>query len=163
MFSSGAQMICSWKRMLKLEKRGENGASHRVTINFLLSLIFLHHNKDGGYNSTNINKQLLPTQNLPALQTILWRTFPLVCCSFHTASGQYFPAVQGMCKRKCKENYTIVPTIILLLPIIAQKYPCTASDWVVKVALREIWTHTVKVTVQVSDQFKALILMQLNV
>ena len=57
--------------MLKLEKRGENGASHRVTINFLLSLIFLHHNKDGGYNSTNINKQLLPTQNLPALQTIL--------------------------------------------------------------------------------------------
>ena len=64
------------------------------------------------------------------LDTLLRRTFPLVRCPFHTASRQYFPAVQGMCKRKCKENYTIVPTIILLLPIIiiAQKYPCTASD-----------------------------------
>ena len=35
---------------------------------FLLSLIFLRHNKDGGYNSTNINKQLSPAQNTPALQ-----------------------------------------------------------------------------------------------
>ena len=38
---------------------------------FLLSLIFLRHNKDGGYNSTNINKQLLPAQNPPAQQAIL--------------------------------------------------------------------------------------------
>ena len=37
---------------------------------FLLSLIFLRHNKDGGYNSTNINKQLSPAQNTPALQAI---------------------------------------------------------------------------------------------
>ena len=35
---------------------------------FLLSLFFLHHNKDGGYNGTNINKQLSPAQNTPALQ-----------------------------------------------------------------------------------------------
>ena len=143
-------------------KRGEK-MGRVIGLLFLLSLIFLRHNKDGGYNSTNINKQLLPAQNPPAQQAILWRTFPLVCCSFHTASRQYCPAVQGMCKRKYKENYIIVPTIILLLPIIAQKYPCTASDWVVKVALREIWTHTVNMTVQVSDQFKAVILMQLNV
>ena len=32
-------------------------------------LIFLRHNiKDGGYNSTNINKQLSPAQNTAALQ-----------------------------------------------------------------------------------------------
>ena len=38
---------------------------------FLLSLIVLCHNiKDGGYNSTNINKQLSPAQNTPALQVI---------------------------------------------------------------------------------------------
>ena len=31
--------------------------------------IFLRYNiKDGGYNSTNINKQLSPAQNTPALQ-----------------------------------------------------------------------------------------------
>ena len=35
---------------------------------FLLSLIFLRHDKDGGYNSTNINTQRSPTQNTPALQ-----------------------------------------------------------------------------------------------
>ena len=34
----------------------------------LLSLIFLRHNKDDGYDSTNINKQLLHAQNTPALQ-----------------------------------------------------------------------------------------------
>ena len=50
--------------MLKLEKRGENGACL-----FLLYLIFLRHNiKDGSYNGTNITKQLLLTQNTPALQ-----------------------------------------------------------------------------------------------
>ena len=59
--------------MLKLEKRGENGASQKERgrvpqgLQFLLSLIFLRHNKDGGYNSTNINKQQ-PAQNTPALQ-----------------------------------------------------------------------------------------------
>ena len=38
---------------------------------FLLSLIFPRHNiKDGGYNSTNVNKQLSPAQNTPALQAI---------------------------------------------------------------------------------------------
>ena len=35
---------------------------------FLLSLIFLRHNKDGGDNSTNINKQPSPAQNTPVLQ-----------------------------------------------------------------------------------------------
>ena len=41
---------------------------------FLLSLIFLCNNiKDGGYNSTNINKQLSPTQNTPALQATMTR------------------------------------------------------------------------------------------
>ena len=60
-------MFCSRKRLLKLEKRGENGASKKERV-FLLSLIFLRHNKDGGYNSTNINKQLSPAQNTPALQ-----------------------------------------------------------------------------------------------
>ena len=55
--------------MLKLEKRGENRASHPpLGLLFLLSLIFLRHNKDVGYNSTNINKQLSPAQNTLALQ-----------------------------------------------------------------------------------------------
>ena len=59
--------------MLKLEKRGENVASQKERgripqgLQFLLSLIFLRHSKDGGYNSTNINKQQ-PAQNTPALQ-----------------------------------------------------------------------------------------------
>ena len=39
--------------MLKLEQRGENRASQKVRV-FLLSLIFLCHNKDAGYNSTNM-------------------------------------------------------------------------------------------------------------
>ena len=56
--------------MLKLEKRGENGASQKEQV-FLLSLIFFHHNKDGSYNSTNINKQLSPAQNTPLLQATL--------------------------------------------------------------------------------------------
>ena len=58
--------------MLKLEKRGENGASHTYPMGylFLLYLIFLRHNiKDGGHNSTNITKQLLPAQNTPAPQS----------------------------------------------------------------------------------------------
>ena len=62
-------MFCSRMRMLKLEKRGENRASHLpLGLLFLLSLIFLRHHKDGGYISTNINKQLSPAQNTPALQ-----------------------------------------------------------------------------------------------
>ena len=53
-------------------KWGESkGAGHLpLGLLFLLSLIFLRHNKDGGYNSTNINKQLSPAQNTPALQAI---------------------------------------------------------------------------------------------
>ena len=35
------------------------------------SLIILRHNKDGSYNSTNINKQLSPAQNTSALQVKL--------------------------------------------------------------------------------------------
>ena len=53
--------------MLKLEKRGENGASQKERV-FLISVVFLRHNKDGGYNSRNINKQLSPAQTTPALQ-----------------------------------------------------------------------------------------------
>ena len=34
-------------------------------------LIILRHEKDGGYNSTNINKQLSPAQNTPAPQAKL--------------------------------------------------------------------------------------------
>ena len=51
-------------------KWGETkGAGHLpLGLLVLLSLIFLRHNKDGGYNSTNINKQLSPAQNTPALQ-----------------------------------------------------------------------------------------------
>ena len=64
-------MFCSRKRMLKLE-RGEGvlfSPWHPpLGLLFLLSLIFLRHNKDGGYNSTNINTQLSPAQNTPALQ-----------------------------------------------------------------------------------------------
>ena len=53
-------------------KWGESkGAGHLpLGLLFLLSLIFLRHNKDGGYNSTNINKQLSPAQNTPAQQAI---------------------------------------------------------------------------------------------
>ena len=47
---------------------------------FLLSLIFVRHNKDGGYNITNIKKQLSPAPNTPALQA----TWPL---GFRLAPG----------------------------------------------------------------------------
>ena len=39
-----------------------------LTLTILLSLIVLRHNNDDAYNSTNINKQLSPSQNTPALQ-----------------------------------------------------------------------------------------------
>ena len=48
-----------------VETRKEGRKWERSTI--LLSLIFLRHNKDGGYNSTNINKQLSPAQNTPVM------------------------------------------------------------------------------------------------
>ena len=55
-------------------KWGESkGAGLPLGSLFLLFLIFLHHNKDGGYNSTNINqinKELSPAQNTPALQAM---------------------------------------------------------------------------------------------
>ena len=55
-------------------KWGESkGAGLPLGLLFLLFLIFLRHNKDGGYNSTNINqinKELSPAQNTPALQAM---------------------------------------------------------------------------------------------
>ena len=103
-FSSGRR-----KRLLKLEKRGENGVSQKergrgrgereekifsplplpsflfspshlsLGLLFVLSLIFLRHNKDGGYNSTNINKQLSPAQNTPTLQASYEGVDKLIC------------------------------------------------------------------------------------
>ena len=69
--------------MLKLEKRGEK----------LGYLIFLRHNiKDGGYNSTNITKQLSPAQNTPALQARpLMNSVHFVLTAGHT---QKAPAVE---------------------------------------------------------------------
>ena len=65
-FSSGARMFCSRKRMLKLSPQ-----HLPLGLLSLLSLIFLGHIKDGGYNSTKINRQLSPAQNTPALQATL--------------------------------------------------------------------------------------------
>ena len=48
-------------------KRSRVGKGVPQGLQFLLSLIFLRHDKDGGYNSTNKNKQQ-PAQNTPALQ-----------------------------------------------------------------------------------------------
>ena len=61
----------------------------------MLKLIFLRHNiKDGGYNSTNINKQLSPAQNTPAMQATLhrsrWLSFKL--------SGHLGPVPRKMVK-----------------------------------------------------------------
>ena len=91
-------MFCERKRTLKLEKRGEMATplfpsfalAPTLRLLFLLSLIFFRHNKDGGYNSTNINRQLSPAQNTPALQATLnktrirraWKEFWLVCFLF---------------------------------------------------------------------------------
>ena len=41
------------------------------------AIIFPRHNNDDGYNSTNINKQLSPSQNTPALQASWKKVFPL--------------------------------------------------------------------------------------
>ena len=109
-FSSGAQLVCS----LKLEKWGESiffspppplfpsfalEPTLRVRLLFLLSLIFLRHNKDGGYNSTNINKQLSPAQNTPALQAKyykktadpLWQK-PLKELQIGLGAGNFLPS-----------------------------------------------------------------------
>ena len=61
----------------------------------MLKLIFLRHNiKDGGYNSTNINKQLSPAQITPAMQATLhrsrWLSFKL--------SGHLGPVPRKMVK-----------------------------------------------------------------
>ena len=62
-FFGRANVFARESAMLKLQKRRGN------TLLFLLSPIFLcHKTKDGGYNNTNINKQLSPAQNTPALQ-----------------------------------------------------------------------------------------------
>ena len=55
--------------MLKLKQRGENRASQKVRV-FLLSLIFLCHNKDAGYNSTNM--KTLDNIDLRWLDWIFW-------------------------------------------------------------------------------------------
>ena len=49
-------------------KRSRVGKGVPQGLQFLLSLIFLRHDKGGGYNSTNINKQLSLAQNTPALE-----------------------------------------------------------------------------------------------
>ena len=107
--------------MLKLETRGENGASQKergggreerrenfflsfsspifpsfalaptLRLLFLLSLIFLRRNKDGGYNSTNINKQLSPAQNTPALQAN--NNGSLSYISYHFSSRRQLPSL----------------------------------------------------------------------
>ena len=61
---------------------------------FLLSPIFLCHKiKDGGYNNININKQLSPAKNTPAMQAInmvvLWTK------SYHVAI-QMKPPLQNL-------------------------------------------------------------------
>ena len=50
--------------MLKLEKRGENGASPSFALapTLKVTIFFLRHNKDGGYNSTNITGA--PNENI---------------------------------------------------------------------------------------------------
>ena len=58
-------MFCSRKCHVKTRKERRNGASQKEQG----SLIFLFYNiKDGGCNSTNINKKLSPAQNTSALQ-----------------------------------------------------------------------------------------------
>ena len=52
-------------RMWYAKKLTEERKSAKFT---LPNLPELRHNKDGGYNSTNISKQLSPGQNTPALQ-----------------------------------------------------------------------------------------------
>ena len=68
-FSSGARTLCSRKRHVESPKERRKWLPEGLL--FSLSLIFLRHKiKDGGYNNTNINNQLLPAQNTPALQAI---------------------------------------------------------------------------------------------
>ena len=50
---------------------------------FLLSVIFLRHKiRDGGYNNTNINKQLSLAQNTPALQANYFPDETILCQIF---------------------------------------------------------------------------------
>ena len=68
------------KAHVETRKEGRKGGESKRSggLLFLISLIFLCHNKDGGYNSTNINKQLSPAQNTLALQATAWQTASLL-------------------------------------------------------------------------------------
>ena len=67
----------------------------------LLSLIFLRHKiKDGGYNNTNINKQLSPAQNTPALQA-----------RFHSVRFTYYLSRQTLVYiSQTALGYLVMPT-----------------------------------------------------
>ena len=57
-------------------------------------LIFLRNNKDSGYNSANINKQLSRAQNTPALQANLSHDHK----HLYSTRGRYsWEFVLGMC------------------------------------------------------------------
>ena len=72
---------------------------------FLLSPIFLWHKiKDGGYNNTNLYKQLSPTQNTPALQArflCIGTYFLLFLCS---PQRGYRPRMSQLSKATFKQS-----------------------------------------------------------
>ena len=99
---------------------------------------FLRHNKDGGYNSTNINQQLSPAQNMPALQASLSfqqnicnkpnyrsdanetsKTTVKYCLQFANISSRApfinFPSYS------CRQNR---PEVLFPLPDIRYRYQC---------------------------------------
>ena len=85
---------------------------------FLLSLIFLRHNNDGCYNSTNINKQLSPAQNqAPALQAN--NNGSLSYISYHYSSRRQLPSLPPvkLAQTACL-GVKIHPRFILLILVV---------------------------------------------
>ena len=91
---------------------------------FLLSLIFLRHNKDGGYNGTNINKQLSPAQNTPALQAN--NNGSLSYISYHYSSRRQLPSLPPvkLVQTACLGVKIHPRFMLLILLVIMRKFLC---------------------------------------
>ena len=133
-------MFCSRKRHVKAQKEG-NKASQKERG----SLIFLHHNiKDGSYNSMNINKQLSPAENAPALQANkVDESWPSL-----GSDPQWF--------NSCKQPPPIRELEVLTLYILAGRL---LDVWLYRVFSHDV---TVAILVSQSNEMEAILVSQTN-
>ena len=111
------------KTHVETRKEGRKwGESKGAGLPFLLSLIFLRHNKDGGYDSTNINKRLSPAQNIR------------LRCSYNFSVIPYLPRVWPW--RLSEGSYKRCSYQTLLLDhryqLRKQSQSCCTNQWILE-------------------------------